>query len=175
VKIMLIYFLSNTFFFILLPAFLIIPGLFLDSLLNLSALSHPPYNLILGLIIIAWGIFWMIWSLYCLVKIGKGHPQEAFGKEFLPATKKLIIIGPYLYCRNPMAFGWFNYAAGIIICFGSISTLFIILPIFLAMAIIYLKYFEENNLMKRFGEDYIKYRESVPLFIPGRIKKGRHE
>lgn len=165
-KIIIVYFLSLAFFLIILPAAIITPGLFLDKSLNFPQIVYSPYNLILALIFIAFGAFWMIWSLYALAKIGQGNPQEAFGKEILPATKKLIIIGPYRYTRNPMGFGWFIIMVGIGIYLGSISTLLIVLPISIFLVVLYLKYFEEKKLMKRFGEEYLKYRNKVPMMMP---------
>jgi protein-S-isoprenylcysteine O-methyltransferase Ste14 len=108
----------------------------------------------------------MVWSLFSLINIGKGNPQEAFGKEILTATQQLVVQGPYRYTRNPMGYGWFNIAAGIGVKIGSISTLLIVLPIMLITVIWYLKYFEEKNLVKRFGRDYLEYRQKVRLLIP---------
>ncbi|KAF0133288.1 MAG: protein-S-isoprenylcysteine O-methyltransferase-like protein [Candidatus Saganbacteria bacterium] len=174
-KTILIYFLSLIFFLVILPAITVASGLFLNKLLNLPQIVYLPYNWSLALIFIAFGAFWMGWSFYVLIKTGQGNPQEAFGKEILPAPKKLVTIGPYRYTRNPMGFGWFIIVAGIGIYLGSISVILIILPIVLMAVIFYLKYFEGKNLIKRFGDDYLRYRENVPLFIPGFVKKRHHD
>lgn len=170
-KMIWIYFLSILFFWVILPAIVIVPGLSLDKLFGFPPIIYPPYNLILAVIFAAFGTFWALWSLYALVIIGKGNPQEAFGQEILPATKKLIIIGPYRYTRNPMGFGWFSFVAGIGLYLGSISMIVIALPVFLAGVILYLKHFEEPNLIKRFGDDYLKYRKEVPIILP-RLRAG---
>ncbi|MBI5400201.1 hypothetical protein HZB07_06335 [Candidatus Saganbacteria bacterium] len=167
IKIVLIYFLSILFFLAILPAAIIAPGLFLDKLLSFPQVVYPPYNLALALIFIIFGAFWMIWSLYALMKIGQGNPQEVFGKEILSATKKLVIIGPYRYTRNPMGFGWFSIVVGVGLYLGSLSLLLIVLPLFFVAVIIYLKNIEEKKLVARFGNDYVLYRNKVSMILPG--------
>ncbi|KAF0134798.1 MAG: protein-S-isoprenylcysteine O-methyltransferase-like protein [Candidatus Saganbacteria bacterium] len=165
-KTILIYFLSLLFFLAILPAAIVVSGLFLDKLFELSQVIYHPYNLIFASVFVIFGLFWMAWSLYSLIIIGKGNPQEAFGKEILPASKKLVIIGPYRYTRNPMGFGWFMVMVGVGLSLGSLSLLLIILPLFLAAVIIYLKSFEEKKLLIRFGADYMLYRNKVPMILP---------
>jgi protein-S-isoprenylcysteine O-methyltransferase Ste14 len=174
-KIILIYLLSVLFFWVILPMVVIVPGLFLDKLFGFPQIIYPHYNLILAAIFLVFGIFWALWALHSLIIIGKGNPQEAFGKEILPATQKLITIGPYRYTRNPMGFGWFSFVVGIGFYLGSISLLVIALPIFLTGVIYYLKYFEEQNLIERFGDDYLKYRKEVPIFFPGLGMRAKGE
>lgn len=165
-KTIFIYLLSLVFFLAVLPAGLVAGGLGLDRLLGSSPMVYQPYNLILALIVSAHGTFWMLWSLYVLIKIGKGNPQEGFGIEFLPPPRKLVIIGPYRYTRNPMGFGWFSIMVGIGIYLGSTSMLLIVLPVSVILVILYLKYFEERKLVKRFGEDYLRYQKEVPTIVP---------
>lgn len=162
----LVYFLSLILFLVILPAFIIIPGLYLDKLFGLPTIIFPPYNLYLAVAFKTFGAVWMAWSFWAIIIIGRGNPQEAFRKEILPAAKKLVIVGPYRYSRNPMGLGWFMIMMGIGCSLGSISILFIGLPIFLAIVIFYLKHFEEPNLIKRFGDDYLEYRKKIPMMRP---------
>lgn len=123
IKTIVVYILSLLFFLFFLPAVAVAGGLFLDNLFKPAPISCPPYNLIVALIFIFFGAFWMAWSFYSIIIIGQGNPQEAFGKEILPAARKLVIIGPYRHTRNPMGFGWFVIMAGISIYLGCNSVL----------------------------------------------------
>jgi len=55
---------------------------------------------------------------------------------------------------------------GVGILLNSISVIFIFKPLFVCLNIIYLKTIEEKEMEKKFGEAYLKYKESVPMFIP---------
>jgi len=76
-----------------------IPGLF-DSL-TIRILLALPFFLT--------GLFFLIWSTVYLLLIGKGGPAEGFNISISPKTQKLVISGPYRYCRNPMVFGAFSF------------------------------------------------------------------
>ena len=80
-------------------------------------------------------------------------------------TQKLIITGPYLYCRNPMITGIVFILAGEGLFFWSPGIL-IWAVWFVVMNTFYFRFSEEPGLIKRFGEDYIRYRQSVPMWLP---------
>ena len=44
--------------------------------------------------------------------------------------------------------------------------LFVWFIVFYVGNIIYFKNFEEKNLIKRFGSDYIDYKKKVPMLLP---------
>lgn len=165
-KIILIYFMSIVLFFMILPILPIGIALSFDKVLGFSTMIYPPYNLIIALLFLFFGAFWMFWSLIFLIKIGQGNPQEFFGQEILPAAQKLVVSGPYRYTRNPMVFGWFMIVTGIAIYLGSIFMLLVVIPIILGLVVCYLKYFEEPKLVNRFGENYLEYRKKVPMIFP---------
>ena len=48
----------------------------------------------------------------------------------------------------------------------SSSCIFIYTLIFFVVNCIYFKTVEEKRLIKRFGQDYIVYRDSVPMWLP---------
>ncbi|MGA8944061.1 MAG: isoprenylcysteine carboxylmethyltransferase family protein, partial [Thermoactinomyces sp.] len=82
-------------------------------------------------------------------------------------TQKLVVAGPYRHVRNPMYCGVFSILAGEAILFGSLY----LLGWFLLFSLIihfFILFFEEPGLVKRFGEEYIIYRENVPRWIPRR-------
>lgn len=111
------------------------------------------------------GVIFMIWSNISLFKIGKGGPADGFSISISPRTKKLVVVGPYRYTRNPMIFGAFSLYFSIGIFLNSIICL-ISLLIFLFLVIIYLKLTEEKRLLKDFGNEYIDYKNRVSMIFP---------
>lgn len=116
--------------------------------------------------VILFGLFWASWAWYSLLAVGRGHPQEAFGFAIAPSTRHLVATGPYGHTRNPMVFGFLVVLAGLGLLFESASAT-ILLPISLGLLFaLYLRFFEEPNLVKRFGEGYARYRRAVPMILP---------
>ncbi len=148
-------------FFIFFPTlFFILPNFVVDEWLNLPRLSFP----IFGGMMIALGIFFLLWTLKAQKEIGKGTPMP------LMATQKLVIQAPYSFTRNPLALGLINFYLGISIALGSISSLIIVL-IFSAAILLYIKNIEEKELAQRYGADYVAYKKVTPFLIPRRSKK----
>ena len=88
----------------------------------------------------------------------------------LMATQKLIIQKPYSYCRNPLFFGLLNFYFGISIVIGSISSV-VVVAIFSAIVLSYVKLIEEKELEKRFGDDYMVYKRITPFLFPRLISR----
>jgi protein-S-isoprenylcysteine O-methyltransferase Ste14 len=86
-------------------------------------------------------------------------------------TQKLIVTGPYLYCRNPMITGILFILAGEGLWLWSLPILAWATWFFI-MNTLYFRFLEEPGLVKRFGDDYIRYRQNVPMWIP-RLKPYR--
>jgi len=117
------------------------------------------------------GAYFGIGSNIFLFMVGKGGPVDAFGVSISPQTRKLVTVGPYRYCRNPMVFGAFSLYLSIVFYLNSIIGL-VCLIVFLGLLIILVKLSEEKRLLKDFGDEYTEYKKKVPMFFPGvRIKK----
>ena len=84
-----------------------------------------------------------------------------------PALKskiRLVRTGIYGFVRHPLYIGNGLFAIGLAILFNSLyAFLFSILYTFLYFPIIY---FEEKDLLKKYGEEYKKYKEEVGLLFP---------
>jgi methanethiol S-methyltransferase len=77
---------------------------------------------------------------------------------------KLVTSGIYSKTRNPTYLGFIFIIIGI-----SIASLAILSFIWVILSIVTFYYVakkEEKDLEETFGEDYLKYEKSVPLFIP---------
>ena len=79
--------------------------------------------------------------------------------------QRLVVRGVYQHVRNPMITGALSILLGEAIFFGS----WWLLGWFgfaLILNLIYIPLVEERGLAKRFGEDYLVYKQNVPRWIP---------
>jgi len=65
-----------------------------------------------------------------------------------------------------MVLGWTIILFGLGILFSSISLTLIFTPLFILLNVLYLKTIEEREMEKKFGEEYLKYKQRVPMFSP---------
>jgi protein-S-isoprenylcysteine O-methyltransferase Ste14 len=116
-------------------------------------------NYIVGGIMIIIGLALALWTVCIQIKRGLGTPIPVLPPE------KLLMTGPYGYCRNPMAFGTYFFYFGICFCLGTLSS-FSILVLFIIILNLYIKIREGPNLEKRFGQGYTEYKRHTPFMIP---------
>jgi protein-S-isoprenylcysteine O-methyltransferase Ste14 len=149
------------FFLVILPSFFIWIGSFVDNYFSLNGSEIIKYSISFLTIII--GLFFLFWTTVTQLKIGHGTPVPN------APTQRLIITGPYKLMRNPIEFGaiLYYFGLGTITCSYTVGIVCFLLG--LACGSSYHKFIEEKELERRFGEDYIKYRQNVPFLIP-RIK-----
>lgn len=88
-------------------------------------------------------------------------------------TKKLVIRGLYRHMRNPMILGVVTMLLAEALFFFSYPLLCWALFFFL-LNHLYFVISEEPGLAKRFGEEYLEYKQNVPRWLP-RIKAWRPE
>jgi len=121
-----------------------------------------PYDALvvcIGLIPVMAGLYLLITTIMLFMKVGKGTLAP-----WAP-TKKLVVIGPYRYVRNPMISGVLIALLGESIVFGSIAILSWFILCFVTNHV-YFILSEEPGLVKRFGDEYLLYRNNVPRWIP---------
>lgn len=80
-------------------------------------------------------------------------------------TKRLVVSGPYLYCRNPMISGVLMVLIGESLLFYSYRLL-VWAGCFFLINTLYFLIKEEPDLEKRFGADYRRYKKLAPRWIP---------
>lgn len=80
-------------------------------------------------------------------------------------TQKLVIYGPYRYCRNPMITGVVSMLLGEALFFNALGIM-IWACIFFAMNTMYFIFKEEPSMLARFGDAYAEYKKQVPRWIP---------
>lgn len=158
---------GGTLFLILIPLLLIKIMPRIDDLLHLPSFQFGWINYVIGGILILAGMVFALWSIGDQLFIARGTPLPFM------ATQKLLIRGPFHYCRNPMTFGTICAYSGVAIIVGSMSSLVFVM-VFGGLLILYLKKVEEGELAERFGQDYVAYKASTPFMIPN-LKIGRRK
>ena len=92
--------------------------------------------------------------------------RRIFGSsEFKQSKDKLITQGIYKYARHPRYIEHPMWALGLGLTFGYSSLLWFF--IYLLIGFILVAYFEEQELIKRYGGEYLKYKKKTPAFFIG--------
>jgi len=150
---------AGVLFLYLLPLAIARGGASLDRGFGLPPIYFGAINHILGGLLMVVGFFFGFWSVYAQFTRASGTPLP-----MLP-TQKLLIDGPFRYCRNPMTLGTVTAYLGIGVFAGTISGIGIVL-LFGTLLGLYIKLLEEKELTERFGEAYLAYKRDVPFIIP---------
>ncbi len=159
---------SGIYVIVVLPIIGIIVSLFLDTLFGLPDIFPFPLNILVAVIFLAIGFFFAIWSNFEIYRSGKGSPVPLKGTH----TTELVIKGPYRYSRNPMVFGYILFWMGLGFLFNSVFLLLGFTVIITILLILLVKFWEEKNMTKRFGESYLEYKSKVSFLIPFPPKKN---
>ncbi len=86
------------------------------------------------------------------------------GKLKRGETNVLVKAGPYKYMRHPMHLGLFLFPLAVGFLVGSPSFILFIAPAEILFMLVMIKFFEEPEAIKKFGDDYIEYKKAVPPF-----------
>ena len=150
---------------LLLPYWLLVICPSLDKMLGLAPPSPAPVTIIVGAVLLATGFPFGLWSVYVELTKGEGTPLP------MMPTQRLLISGPFRYCRNPMALGTILAYMGLAIARATPSGILSVI-ILGGLLLIYDKLVEERELAERFGEPYLQYKREVPFIIPRLSKRG---
>jgi protein-S-isoprenylcysteine O-methyltransferase Ste14 len=147
---------------ITIPVILVILLPRLDKMIGLGSFFIGSGNIIIGILALLFGGFLAFWTIFAQIRLASGTPFP-----MLP-TKKLLIIGPFKYCRNPMTLGTVIMYFGIALMVGSYTSLLFVVLFMLAL-VAYIKLVEEKELELRFGQEYVDYKNDTPFIIPVRF------
>ena len=144
---------------------LIPPYLFLISLLLMLLLRiiFPAYIFIKN----PWnylGILIFVTGFSITYFISKSFTEKKANIQTFGKPGALITNGLYKYTRNPIYFGFLISLAGFGVLLSCLSAFIMPLIFFLAADNWYIK-FEERNMEKEFGEDYLNYKNKVRRWI----------
>ncbi len=138
---------------------LVFASLWLDKFLPAQLPLPIPIKIFLSVLLLVIGATLCLWTIYSFVR-AKGSPVP------LNPPQRLVTTGLYSRVRNPMVTGWIMMMFGVGVLLNSFSLISIFTPLFLLLNILYLKTIEEKEMEKKFGQEYLKYKGSVPMFIP---------
>jgi protein-S-isoprenylcysteine O-methyltransferase Ste14 len=113
-----------------------------------------------AIIVIAVGIAIYVYTAFWgFALIGGGTPAP------IAPTKILVVKGLHRFVRNPMYLGVALVIAGQAWLFHS-PHIAIYLACFCLIVHLFVLFYEEPTLRRQFGEEYERYREQVPRWIP---------
>ena len=112
-----------------------------------------------GVVLMGSGLYLLSVTIRLFINIGKGTLAP------WSPPRKLVVIGPYRFVRNPMISAVLMVLLGESVTFGSTGLLILFLVFFLVNHI-YFIFSEEPGLKKRFGEEYLIYKKNVPRWMP---------
>lgn len=103
-------------------------------------------------------------AIRCVWNFGKtGHGTPAP----IAPPQRLVVVGFYRYVRNPMYLGFFLGWAGLWTFFGHGSrTGLEIAFVAIAAVVLFVFFYEEPALRRKFGADYDEYCRNVPRWLP---------
>ena len=138
----------------------IIPYLILEEPQSSHFISG--YNVhfkIAGMLVGLCGISLFVYTVFLFKTLGYGTLAP-----WMP-TQKLVIVGPYRYCRNPMITGVLFTLVGEGLFLLSTNILLWAASFFMINTV-YFIFSEEPGLKNRFGDEYGAYKKQVPRWIP---------
>ena len=123
-----------------------------DSLLGLDGYRSPA-SLAAGVLLLLLGTVLRLWASYTF------YANRLSVLRILPQAR-ILKSGPYAHSRNPLYLGLIALAMGWVLYLGSTFGLLYSILIFLVVELWVRK--EERELEREFGEEYARYRKSVP-------------
>ena len=141
---------------------ILVPYLLLSSKLELFHVELSIFRFI-GLIPIALGAMLYLWCAWDFTFTGKGTPAP-----FDP-PKEMVARGLYRYVRNPMYVAASLALIGEALLFESVLIL-IYAAIVFSVFHLWVIFYEEPTLKRKFGESYERYCLKVARWIPGARK-----
>ncbi len=119
-----------------------------------------PFNLI-GIPLIAIGLFLIIWANFALLYIGRISLRD---REPMQRPSNLVLTGPYRYSRNPLYFGGLLALLGLVIVWSSVVTAFLTFLVYLIFSYVFIKR-EEVILEEEFGDEYLEFKNRVKRWL----------
>lgn len=101
----------------------------------------------------------LLWSFWNFLAQGRGTPAP------IDPPKEMVATGFYRYVRNPMYVGVLAIIIGHFLWSGYWNLLIYAMIVFLAFHV-FVTYYEEPNLKRKFGASYESYLKKVPRWIP---------
>ena len=124
-----------------------------------GAAGMPPPMVWPAALLIVLGAALYVWCAWVFAAVGRGTPGP------WDAPRHFVGVGPYRFVRNPIYFAAFLVIGGEACVYLSLPLLLYLL-VLAAGVHLFVVFYEEPNLSRRFGQDYEQYRRSVRRWIP---------
>jgi protein-S-isoprenylcysteine O-methyltransferase Ste14 len=148
-------------FFVVAPG--VVAGL-VPWLISGWQLSRPMSPL--AIVLLAAGVVLLVLAVAVLVRAFVRFVVEGGGTPAPVApTERLVLGGDYRFVRNPMYLAVVTTVLGQAMIFGSLALLGYALAVWALMAA-FVRWYEEPLLLRRYGDEYQRYREAVRAWVP---------
>jgi protein-S-isoprenylcysteine O-methyltransferase Ste14 len=136
----------------------VIPFNLLSSGMGADRLHFFPLQLV-GALVVLLGAPGGAWCFWLFVFEGKGTPAP------IDPPKNLVVTGPYRFVRNPMYVAVTTMLIGEAVFFGS-GVLLVYAGLCFAGFNLFVRFYEEPALRRKFGQAYEEHCRTVPRWIP---------
>jgi len=119
----------------------------------------------LALVPIVIGVSILVRCIYEFAARGRGTLAP------VDPPKHLVVSGLYRYVRNPMYLGALIMLLGEAALFRS-TTILVFAAVWFLLVNLFVLFYEEPILRRRFGESYDRYRGAVHRWLPGKPYEG---
>jgi protein-S-isoprenylcysteine O-methyltransferase Ste14 len=153
--------LGSVLFFLLAPGVVVglIPWLLTGGWQVRETLPYwMPMRVIGGVLLLA-GVIVLVGAFVRFVVEGFGTPAP------VAAPERLVVGGVYRYVRNPMYVAVVAAIVGQALLLGQLGLLLYAAAAWVIVAV-FVQFYEEPALTRRFGADYEAYRRAVPAWWP---------
>jgi protein-S-isoprenylcysteine O-methyltransferase Ste14 len=114
---------------------------------------------VLGVILLVSGLIVLVQAFVRFIVEGLGTPAP------IAAPERLVVGGLYRYVRNPMYVAILAALVGQALLLGQLGLLLYAVVLWLISAV-FVRWYEEPSLTRRFGTEYEAYRRAVPAWWP---------
>ena len=136
-------------------------GLYLDNCLFAGIHASIPFHVVsfLG------GA--LLLTLVVRISRNTGRTLAKFGRTGnvkKMETNLLVRSGAYKFMRHPMHLGLLFFPLGFALLIGSPSFILLIAPAEIVLMLLMIKFLEEPEAIRKFGNEYIEYKKELPWF-----------
>jgi len=121
--------------------------------------QEPAWQMLLAAALILLGLVPLFESIARFIRVGRGTLVP------VAPTETLVVSGLYRYVRNPMYVGVLTVLAGELLLFKSRDLATYAAVVWLGIHL-FICFYEEPTLTRRYGEQYLAYKRRVPRWMP---------
>ncbi len=121
--------------------------------------GEPVGQIVMAAMLIAAGAIPLIESIWRFVQVGRGTLMPAV------PTEHLVVSGLYRFVRNPMYVGVLTALAGETFLLEQ-QCMVIYWLVVAAIVHLFVVFYEEGTLARRYGEEFSEFKKMVPRWLP---------